>query len=149
MTTIATCATPYHLPQGTYRLEIGESDEADNLSADATVVGTLFAGGTYEKVATLEGSDRDVYRVDLPAVSDLSVTVTPDAELTARGHLDATVRVLDSGGAGIAFSNEVQRLSYGGSTDAGHDVHLSFGTTGPTTTVPLPYNVAANDPRPD
>ena len=78
-------STPYRLPHGTYRLEIGESEETNNLTAVATIVGTLFAGADYQKVATLEGLDRDIYRIELPTVSDLHITVTPDAELTVAG----------------------------------------------------------------
>ena len=52
--------------------------------------------------------------------------MTPDAELTSRGYLDTRVLVMDGNGTPIvpiALSNEVQRLSYGGSPTAGHDVH--------------------------
>ncbi|MCU0872345.1 MAG: S8 family serine peptidase, partial [Pirellulaceae bacterium] len=137
--------TPYRLPHGTYRLEIGESEETNDVMAEATLVGTLFDAAAYQKVATLAGGDADIYRVDLPAASDLHVTVTPDAELTARGYLDTRVLVMDSSGAPLASSNEVQRLSYGGSPTVGTTFTLSFGTIAPTTTVSLAYNALAAD----
>jgi hypothetical protein len=139
-------STPYRLPHGTYRLEVGESEEPNNTLAAATVVGTRFGGVAYQKVATLEGADTDFYRIDLPDASDLHVTVTPDAEVTARGNLDARVLVMDSSGAPLQYSNEVQRLSYGGLPAVGTTFTLSYGVFPPTTTSPpLPYDATATD----
>ncbi|HPM79751.1 MAG TPA: S8 family serine peptidase, partial [Candidatus Anammoximicrobium sp.] len=136
-------STTYQLPRDTYRLEIGQSEEANDAPSEATLVGTLFAGAGYQTVATLEGADRDVYQVDLPQLADLHVTVTSDAELVSQGRLDTRVLVMDSGGVPLAVSNEVQQLRYAGNPTAGTTFTLSFGTIGKTTTDPIPYNATA------
>lgn len=136
-------ATPYRLPHGTYRLEVGRSEEANNARATATIVGALYTDNPYRHVATLEGGDVDVYQISLPDNGDLHVTVTPDAELTPRGFLDTAIVLTDAAGLPLDASNEFQRLSYGGAPTAGTTFTLGFGVTAPTTTVPLSYDADA------
>ena len=133
----ANLSTPYRLPTATYRLEIGASDEADDTPASAIAVGTLFAGTGYEHVSTLSSGDTDYYRVELPAASDLNVTVTPDAEQTSRGRLgrDECCCSTARGSPGGLVVRSSTSLVFGRPT-AGTTFTLSFGsgTLPPTTT---------------
>ena len=69
------------LPEGTYRLDIGETAEPDNTLAEALSIGTLFnvpgAGPDFRTVAftgDAQGrNDVDMYRFELPAAATITV----------------------------------------------------------------------------
>lgn len=88
------------IPTGTYKLKVGSSQEADGTPTTAVNLGTLFAGSGYSNTAiTGDGGagDLDLYRFNVAAVGDLSVTVTPDNN---SGH-NTTIRLLDSNGMNV------------------------------------------------
>ena len=90
-----------------YRLQIGASDDDNNLLATATVVGTLFQqpGGVTPAFTTnsflgdgaAAANDVDLYKVALPAGATLSARIVPDAAL------DAAVRIFDATGVQVAI----------------------------------------------
>ncbi len=98
-------ATAFSLPNATYRVQIGESDEANNVLADALDVGALFDSTNFRYVGYLgddDGiSDRrvadvDLYKIDVAAGTTLGVTATPQA-----ATLNVNLRLLDNNGVQI------------------------------------------------
>jgi len=73
------------LADATYRLRLGTSDENNDLLSNAVDVGTVFSSKDFSRVGFIGNAngdvDVDLYQVDVPAGSMLSVTVSPDAGL--------------------------------------------------------------------
>jgi hypothetical protein len=89
---------PTDLPNATYSLTIGTSNEPGSTIASASNVGTLFATTDFRQsgyVGDSGDTDVDLYQVTLEAGADLTVTVTPDASL------DAAVRFFDADGTPV------------------------------------------------
>ena len=91
------------LPEGTYRLDIGFSNENNNTLQTAVNVGSLFNTTNFSAVSYLgddvvsSTTDVDMYALRLAGGSMLTVDVTPHAAL-----LDIAVRLLDVNGAVVA-----------------------------------------------
>ena len=97
---LATLTFATDLPSATYKLKIGSSQEGDSTTATAVNLGTLFTGSGFTTTAfTGDGGagDLDLYRFNVAAMGNLSVTVSPDSASTST-H-DTTIRLLDSSGA--------------------------------------------------
>ncbi len=103
-TNSATLTFASDLAEGTYRVEIGHSDEPNNSLAGAISVGTLTAGSPFSYLSYLgdgsgtnkDASDVDMYKVNLRAGTSVSVTVAP-----REATLDTKLRLLDSNGANV------------------------------------------------
>lgn len=91
------------LPEGTYRLDIGFSNENNNTRQTAINVGSLFDTTNFSAVGFLgddvaaSTTDVDMYALRLAGGSALTVDVIPHVAM-----LDVTVRLLDSTGAVVA-----------------------------------------------
>ncbi|MBI1314162.1 hypothetical protein GC176_22945 [bacterium] len=74
-----------NLPDATYRLRLGTSDENNDLISNAVDIGTVFGSKDFTRAAYIGNAngdvDVDLYQIDLPAGSVLTVTVSPDAGL--------------------------------------------------------------------
>ncbi|MFV1964336.1 MAG: hypothetical protein ACC628_02850, partial [Pirellulaceae bacterium] len=92
------------IPEGTYRLDIGSSDEDNGTPDDAVNVGSLFSSLAFQEVAYLgdtggsstDGSDDDYYRIRLAAGSVLTVKTMPDDPL-----LDLEIELVNGDGSTI------------------------------------------------
>ncbi|MEX0820208.1 MAG: GEVED domain-containing protein, partial [Pirellulaceae bacterium] len=104
---VLTFADP--IPEGNYRLDVGQSDGEDGTRSTAINVGTLFSSTPFnENRFTYNGvlgdvggshndaSDQDLFEVQLKAGSALAVRLTPH-----ESQLDLDVRLLDSAGAEV------------------------------------------------
>ena len=148
-------ATAYSLPAGTWRLDVGISDEPNDLSAKAVRVGALYNSAPYNTLSYLGDSDStstnsadvDLYRVSLRAGATATISVAPNSSLDAAVRLlraDGTTVVAttatSTGGTGVTetLSNtaglpatedyfvEVRSV---GSTVGGYRISLSVPTT--------------------
>ncbi|MBI5760347.1 MAG: tandem-95 repeat protein [Planctomycetales bacterium] len=96
------------LPTSTFRLRIGESTEANNTTANAINVGTLFTTTGYSTTAVIGDNtgvalpdDVDLYKFVLnTAATGVTITATP-LPAGGTGSLDAAVRLFDSAGVEI------------------------------------------------
>ncbi|HUT92028.1 MAG TPA: GEVED domain-containing protein, partial [Thermoguttaceae bacterium] len=96
------------LPDGTYRLQVGTSDESNATEATAVRVGTVFNTTNYKNTGFIgdeDGADDvDLYEVQLELGAQIAVTVSPGA------GLDTTIRLFNDSGTAIemgGFSNGV------------------------------------------
>ena len=93
------------IPEGNYRLDIGQSGGDDDATTNALVVGSLFDENPFthnsylgdKASSSADLTDKDLYKVTLRAGAMLTVTATPGAT----GLVLAT-RLLDAGGAFVA-----------------------------------------------
>ena len=96
-------ATAYSLPAGTWRLDVGVSDEPNDLAAKAVRVGALYNAAPFNTLSYLGDSDStstntadvDLYRVSLRAGATVTISVAPNA------GLDAVVRLLRADGTTV------------------------------------------------
>jgi hypothetical protein len=129
------------LPHATYRLDIGQSSGSHGTLDTAIPVGTLFTTTGYENLSWLAAGASDLYRIWLPETADLDVVVVTDAELASLGRLDARIDLLTQAGDPVGpASNEVQTLTYAGTTPVAGQFRLTFA--GETTGL-LPYDATA------
>jgi len=91
------------LPTGTYKLQLGDSEETNDTLATAVDVGTVFGSTPYQHLGYIgdaNGStDIDLYRITIPSISTIDVNVAPGSAL------NSSIRILDENGTGIAFSD--------------------------------------------
>jgi hypothetical protein len=104
----ATLTFASDIPEGTYRLEIGHSDEPNNTLTAAIGVGTLFSNSPLSYLGYLgddtgtstNTADVDTYKVNLRAGTNLTVTSAP-----REASLDTRLRLLNSAGTEIVAVN--------------------------------------------
>lgn len=97
------------IPEGTYRLDIGQSGANDSALSTAVQVGSLLNGTQFRQAGYLgdangrsdDVSDVDLLNLQLQAGSTLNLTVTPQSST-----LNLRVRVLSDTGLEIVDSNE-------------------------------------------
>ncbi len=94
------------LPNGTFHLQIGESDEPNDVLASAVRLGSLFnfdsAAADFQTTGFIGdangAADIDLYRFNLPVAATITAVLTPQS-----GN-DTRLRLLDSAGGQIAIS---------------------------------------------
>jgi hypothetical protein len=89
------------LPDATYRLRVGESNESNQHIGNAENVGTLFSSQNFTRVGVLGDdlgdTDVDLYRFEVAAGATITATVTPEA------GVDTVLRLFDDSGSGMAI----------------------------------------------
>ncbi|MCY2986729.1 MAG: M36 family metallopeptidase [Planctomycetota bacterium] len=119
--------TPYQLPQGTYRLDIGSSTESNNVVSSAVELGTLFDTTQVDYLGYLgdyTGRDNHVADVDLYRFD------AGNAWLTGTSPSLATSTVSNG------TDSEVQLLTVGGLTGS---LTLTYNGVAATSTLSAPY----------
>lgn len=103
------------LPDATYRLSIGESDESDNVKATALNVGSVFNAVTAFSQNAIIGddftqgnNDVDLYRIRVEAAGTITVNVAPGA------NLNTVIRLMNPNGTDVAGSPVNSDNSLGG-----------------------------------
>ncbi|MDA1252001.1 MAG: pre-peptidase C-terminal domain-containing protein, partial [Planctomycetota bacterium] len=161
----ATLVFAADLADATYRLRLGESEEANNTDVTAVEVGTVF-DVTEFVVTALVGDDNaqgladvDLYEVNIVAGGTITVGVT------ANGGLDAIIRLLDDTGTEVdsddgtvsgSFTDSFSFTSAGGGTfyigvsavgNASYDID-GTGAVDRATTGPYTLNVTSDSTVP-
>lgn len=102
----ATLVFASDLADATYRLRLGESEEANNTDATAVEVGTIFDVTEYFTTALIgDDMSQGLADVDLYEVT-LNPGATINAGVAAGGTLDAVVRLFNSAGMAVAAGND-------------------------------------------
>ncbi len=123
-----------NLSTSTYKLLVGDSEESNDTLARAVNVGTVFSTTPYQHLGYIGdaggSSDKDLYRVSLPGISTVNVSVTPGATL------NSSIRLLDENGVGLDLSNNgsigaADTLSF--TTLNGGTFYVEVSSTGSTT----------------
>ena len=144
--------TPFRLPDTTFRLEIGTSDEGNNDLTSATHVGTLFNETDFlylgyigdDDETNSSATDDDLYHIEVAAGANLTVTATPGETL------NVSIRLLDQNGNAIASdtatsggTGAAETNTYDNITGGKMYVEVS-GAAGTTGSYRLDVGVTAN-----
>ncbi|MHC4880041.1 MAG: hypothetical protein ACYTGL_26615, partial [Planctomycetota bacterium] len=112
------------LPDATYRLRVGDSNESNQLIDDAENVGTIFSSQDFTQVGVLGDdngdTDVDLYRFDVEPGATITASVTPEA------GVDTVLRLFDDTGSGMAI--DLDNTGGAGATDTLNFMTMMGGT---------------------
>ena len=135
-----------NLPDGTFRLQVGASEEPDSTLAGAFNVGTVLGGTPFSTVA-LVGDDNgladvDLYKFSLPATAFAEVTTDLNVHAIAESGFGSVAAVATdfntAGAVNVQFSAQEQGAS-------GNDLNVLFTTSDRTAAGESPVGVSITE----